>query len=315
MPEYDPLHMIVAPAVANDSGLRTNLPDIDRLFDHLEATTQRRLVLYFHGGLNNEEAGLTVAAQMRETFRAVDAHALSFVWETGLLESLEHELKKVTQNYLFRALYDAVNEGLDAYINSYVGVLGDVRLETATAVELEAIPLDEEALQTQFLTTATTNLSLHDSLEDDLQAPDKTNLNPAFVAQVSTPAPTPGTLGNDGQEGLSLTHLLDPIGLAKALSQIGWRVLQRRAKGQYHGHHATVVEEIVRAVYLVGGTMKLLWDNMKERAAPCGKWMRQPHLNPHATFWQNYRRISRRTQRQPLTSSGTARGLSSLPIC
>jgi len=47
-----------------------------------------KLMIYAHGGLNREEAGLAYAASLIDWWLANDIYPIFFVWETGLIESL-----------------------------------------------------------------------------------------------------------------------------------------------------------------------------------------------------------------------------------
>lgn len=44
--------------------VRTTPEDVDAIFEHLRAADTRKLVLYFHGGLVPESAGMATAEKM-----------------------------------------------------------------------------------------------------------------------------------------------------------------------------------------------------------------------------------------------------------
>ena len=76
---------------------QTSPADVDRVFD--EALPQRLaslpqgqvlpVVLYAHGGLDSESTGLQIATTQVPWWNANGCYPIQFVWETGLLESIE----------------------------------------------------------------------------------------------------------------------------------------------------------------------------------------------------------------------------------
>ena len=86
---------------------QTRPSDVDAIFEeHLHKWATKRegqklpIVFYAHGGLTSEEAGLLTAAEQVEWWKENGAYPIHFVWETGLLETLEQLLNPNRQRGL-----------------------------------------------------------------------------------------------------------------------------------------------------------------------------------------------------------------------
>src|SRR6478735_6008163 len=83
---------------SSDGIMQTSTDDVDAIFDeHLPAYLARAngpvpLVIWAHGGIVSEKAGLTVAANQIPWWLANGAYPLHFVWETGFVETLRQLL-------------------------------------------------------------------------------------------------------------------------------------------------------------------------------------------------------------------------------
>ena len=77
--------------------------DVDRIAAAIDKNPHRKAVVHFHGGLVDEASGMGVAHSMRGLYDGV-AHPVSFVWETGAVETLKHQLSDVYRTKLFQGL-------------------------------------------------------------------------------------------------------------------------------------------------------------------------------------------------------------------
>ncbi|TDJ74903.1 MAG: peptidase C1 [Planctomycetota bacterium] len=71
-----------------------------------------KLMLYAHGGLNNEKASAARIASMRPYFLQNEIYPLHFMWETGVWETLKSMLKDVFRARRFHGLWDSVKDRL-----------------------------------------------------------------------------------------------------------------------------------------------------------------------------------------------------------
>src|SRR5438874_3622153 len=98
MPEFSGLNYVnVGPhGTFTPSGhLATTPADVDAIFKHLADTNKQKLALHFHGGLIDEGAGLDIARKMAPLYAGAGAHPVTFVWETGLVETISTNLERL----------------------------------------------------------------------------------------------------------------------------------------------------------------------------------------------------------------------------
>jgi hypothetical protein len=105
---------------------KTNEHDIDRIFDvdlpnrvkQLGQDKVLPIVLYAHGGLVSEQAGLQIAANQVPWWNANGCYPLQFVWETGLFEEIERLLG------MQRAVRRDITDVSDAIVEKTVRAVG-----------------------------------------------------------------------------------------------------------------------------------------------------------------------------------------------
>jgi len=80
----------------------TTTGDIDDTFCQLG--TQSNIIFYCHGGLVKKDAGLDGAARLLPRFLSISAYPVFFVYESGFLEILSHNLTDIAAEDVFKAL-------------------------------------------------------------------------------------------------------------------------------------------------------------------------------------------------------------------
>ncbi|WP_449437364.1 hypothetical protein [Pedobacter steynii] len=81
----------------------TTSADVDKIFESLKDGD--RLLLYFHGGLVNVKSGMDTAERItRYVTTGTQSHPVSFVWETGLIETLTQNLDVIWSSEFFKRL-------------------------------------------------------------------------------------------------------------------------------------------------------------------------------------------------------------------
>jgi hypothetical protein len=71
-----------------------------------------RLVLYAHGGLNNEKTAASRIAGLRPYFLANEIYPLHFMWETGMAETIKSIVADAFHQRRFAGMWDRVKERL-----------------------------------------------------------------------------------------------------------------------------------------------------------------------------------------------------------
>lgn len=244
----------------SDGATSSTAADVDALFQHLATAPHKKLILHFHGGLVSEENGLKIARKMAENYKDT-GHAYTFVWETGLVETLLASFDKVQETGLFQELKKVV-------VRKVCEKLGIEETGARGSAPLDAAQVDQElsasrpfermeararggAEKIEESRLPMLELQIEAELEEELDG--RADLQK--MLQPGTP---------DGQRGIAMAFLAN-------LARIVIRVIRRYIRKREHGLLATTVEEILREFYVAEiGT--LIWDGMKEKARN-GMWM------------------------------------------
>ena len=79
----------------------TTAKDVDILFDHLKANNQKKIVVYFHGGLVGASGGMNTASRIKRYVKErTTSHPVAFVWETGPVETILQNLEPLSNQQL-----------------------------------------------------------------------------------------------------------------------------------------------------------------------------------------------------------------------
>lgn len=226
------------------------------MFDHLEATGQSKLAVHFHGGLVSEGAGLDVARKVAPHYAAAGSHPVTFVWETGLVETISRNLTRVHSTKLFRKLLTYVVRHVAKRLGGDIGgkgpgeALTDEEILREIAGEAAFETFDEgargggEALRESELPIVRDEIEAEVQIE--LEA-DAELLGLLDSGMAETEHLKPEVLDSDvpGARGV-----IGTVKLAKAVAVVAYKVLRRYARGTDHGIYPTVMEETLRELYL-----------------------------------------------------------------
>jgi hypothetical protein len=249
------------------SGQFRTLPeDVDEVFAALERDASARLTLHFHGGLVPEKKGMEVAERMFGEYSTAKSHPLAFVWETGLLTTLRDNLTSISKSKLFKKLLTFVIKQAAKRVGIEIGRGGGTMTEAEIQVELaKDRPFEhlDRAVAARGGAEITSVQKLDDvqpEILEELEADvDNAEFQALLDAERDTLAPdvaaavTPGP----GRGGLLV--------IAKYLATITYRVVKRYVQKRNHEFYPTVVEEILREIYLAD-LGERLWGGMKKKA-------------------------------------------------
>ncbi|RUT72121.1 hypothetical protein D0817_00415 [Flavobacterium cupreum] len=236
--------------------------DVEHLFEYLEENDVERLLVYFHGGLVSETSGMGSAEVMRASFADTPSktHAVTFVWETGLWETIVENLSSKSTEGQFQKVLNFVIKlvGKKLGIDSRGG--GET-LDNAT-IETEKLKEYPFAEQNTELNSKGGNITFDEEDEMFFLAKLKNESDAMIRAEgeleskeIEVAAPDPDS---GDSRGLLLT-------LGTLVAKIAFEVLKRYAKDTHHDFYPTVVEETFRKLYIdrIG---KWGWSEMKEKA-------------------------------------------------
>lgn len=262
----------------------------DRLIAALKASSAPKLLIHVHGGLVSEAAGRAAA----ERLDSIQGYAMLkndgwttayFLWESSVREAvLNNQAELAKQPLLIRYVLK-----LAAWIEGAVSIEGDPE-DPLAAVQraLQGAPPAEDVLRArmgqaeydlldvaealaddQLLTTNLADQLRDDAalreLHEDVEAAARTgqetrhDLDAEVMARVRARVIGPSTSDHLGFTRAELAIL--PL-----IVRAGYRVLRRYRGGRDHGAYCTIVEEILRAVYLAKCGAQA-WGLMKKDTA------------------------------------------------
>lgn len=274
---------------AADGRLKTPKREVDAIVAAL--SSESKIVLHFHGGLVSASAGRRIAESLGPTYTSAGAYPVFFVWHSGLLETLQGNLKKIAAEEAFGLLEKWVTKFAVGKLQQEPGSRGltiaapsdyELALELARRREggepfddfdvpnsvSELDPQEqaefEQALANDPEARSVTAGIVDAALEEDeidtsrgieltRRRSQKTLMSPEVVAEFQREAEREA----DGQKGLISAALL-----ARKGAHVLLRVVQRFRHDNDHGLYPTVVEEILREFYL-GNVGAHIWAAMK----------------------------------------------------
>jgi len=270
--------------------------DVAASFAAFKAQTNvQRLALFFHGGLVDKAWGQQGAANQYLAYKD-HVFPLFFIWESGIWELLAHHLPLVFAETIFGRI---VKHVLDLLLSksqqgqvAAAGPVGAARFEvfepslnstdpsltsaTLTSADIDAFMAavrDDPAIQQEAAAIARTSQGVDALLATDanskiLQLSSRTYLSPEVVSAIR------GAYARDRQNiasGQRMDQLdFNPLAalraaweVAKAAVPVIINCFERFAKGRDHGRTCTIVEEVLRALYLAN-TGSAIWDETKQ---------------------------------------------------
>lgn len=276
----------------------TPASEVQAMVGRALAHGDRGIVVHFHGGLVNYASGMSTAEALYREYLEAGAYPIFFVWESGLIETITNNLDDIRQEKLFKLLW----KRLANIVLRKMGQSGAQRsagelppvddaavqaaIDGATEAEELQPLLDTEPEIDRTVTELTDfeRLALETELEMD---PELTIAIEEVSNGLRTPAEVAADLSSRSAtvQG-STTTLMDPRALdllvdrpdpaarglistarmIKAAVAVAAHVISRFVRDRDHGFHATLVEEILRELYLAN-VGQLVWSQMKKDTA------------------------------------------------
>ena len=278
----------------------TSSAQLDALFERIRHDASgRHIVVHFHGGLVSRSAAHKSGSVLFETYRNAGTYPVFFVWNTDLFHTLRHNLDEIAKERAFRRLVLRVGQlmlGKLAEIALPPGARSaDSRLDPPSLKELPRDDLEElqaeldareRALPADSTTVSELSAVQEDQVERELaidrvireeaerianglrdpatvraeagsrsgqtvRGSTATLMSPSVLAEIAAESADPGSRG---------------IGTLVTLARYGTRILRavigRYRAGRHHGLYGTVVQEVLRALYLDNAGI-LIWNMMK----------------------------------------------------
>jgi hypothetical protein len=266
--------------------------DVTATFAAFRAQTlTNRFALFFHGGLVDKVSGQQAAANQFLKYRG-DAFPLFFIWESGFGEVLSHHLPLIFAETIFgRVLFHATavlgpkfpTEAVDSaaesgMAKSDVTVSRSIAATTADIdVFMRAIQSDPQ-IQNEAVAIARASRGVEALLAQPAAPSTRLILSPRTLMSPEVVSSIRGAYTQANHSSLATAESLDslPSGLAGGL-QAAWaiakasvpiivNVIRRFAAGRDHALHCTIVEELLRALYLANFG-SAVWEEMEKETA------------------------------------------------
>jgi hypothetical protein len=265
--------------------------EIDDLFLHFLNNDITKLALYFHGGLVSAESGMETAQRVvKYITQDTDAHPICFIWETGLRRTIVQNLDTIGQSEFFKKLLIKILKVAGRHLNiEALDAIGTAKgmesmSEREIAAELKkdapfenyqisvqaksASVLDAKTLVDDVTIETRLRLQVEAELEEEIE--DDVQLK-SLAAQEKPEAERKlmnreyKDVTEEGDKGI-----ISAVQLIAAAVKITLRVIKRHLQKQDHDFYPTVIEEILREIY-VADLGNWLWGNMKQKASDMWK--------------------------------------------
>lgn len=280
------------------SGADTSRAMIAQMVAKALAAEDPELILHFHGGLVDKIAGLGIATRLYEKYSGGSRTPLFFVWEAGLLESIQNNLKDIGDDRLFRGLVKKVSRWVLERMPAASGLKGAGGPDPAELErqydewfegQRDTIPDALQAKQNETIVLksahqAVDEVDLARRVRRDLDNDElfklylqelHADLDPA---KISHPIPKVSGVGavvtvksdvapeqvHDVMDVSEDTKGIFTLAKTAAfIVKVTIAVIRRLREGRGHGLYTTIVEEILGAAYIdkVGG---VIWRQMKK---------------------------------------------------
>lgn len=259
---------------------------VDALLARLAEADEPRLVLFFHGGLVNLADGNQSAIDFADNLSALTDDGWEVaapIWQSGLGETIRDNWAELEQEPRFNRLIYRIILWLERKFGDRMiaGALTELpqRVEALDIFPKIGLPEAEQLRAALGMTPSDLDRALHaESLPDDVLAEDELAqdilADTELVAMLEAGQPL---MDRRIVEMCRTAQLVRPASAKKSAAplaarviaikaaRIGWKVARRFIDGRDHGIGPTVVEEVLRGLYLAqaGAT---IWGQMKESA-------------------------------------------------
>ena len=278
---------------------RTTAADLDTLFQKLDAHPAKNVVVHFHGGLVSRNGAHKSGSVLLEAYDTAGAYPVFFVWNTDLPHAVGRNLDEIVKEKAFRRLVLRAGQLVLGKLGESLLPRGARSTGTLDAPSLKTLPREDDlqALQRE-LDAREAALGPDRAALDELTPLQEAQVNrelatdhviaeeaQKIAAGLRDPALVEAELRTRGSSAVrgSTTTLMSAkilteiaretpepgarglgtiITLARFGGEVVRNVVRRYRKGRDHGLYSTVVEEVLRVLYLDNAGV-LVWNAMK----------------------------------------------------
>ncbi len=273
--------------------------DIAKTFEAFhQSNNPANLAVHFHGGLVPKKDGLETAEHLKPIFEQAGAFPVFFVWESGAIETVCNNLGDIAQEPFFQQIVKRIAQFAAKQLGSLAGPVmrGEVPDESKVTEEQinsqfdawfdagssELLPLDslaignavdedENVIALRIEDKVRRDHELHDELNKiiDVATPaDQVVTRGGRVANVQASQRTlmtPETIEQLVEtDRVGRRSVLTAVKLTTQIAAIVYRVVKRHINHRDHGVFVTIVEEVLRQLYVESIGKTFLWDLLKK---------------------------------------------------
>ncbi|KQT18319.1 hypothetical protein ASG31_06215 [Chryseobacterium sp. Leaf404] len=265
--------------------------EIDQLFQNLKDKNLTKIVLYFHGGLVPARDGMETAGRIvKYVEKDTNAHPICFIWETGLQKTVADNLDIAQKSDFFKKLMVKVIKvaGKKLGIEAVDNIGNSKGVETMKESEIHAELNREEPFKNYQVNAGSKSASVIYAETISSDAAIEARILPEIEAELEEEIESDQEFKNSAaaEKSEQEARLLNPeyagvevaegkgiISSAKLIAaavKITYNVIKRHIQKTDHDFYPTVIEEILREIY-VSNLGNWLWGNMKKKAAAMWK--------------------------------------------
>ncbi len=273
---------------------KTSPADLARLFAKLgQSATKDHLVIHFHGGLVSRASAEQTAEGLLPTYESAGAYPVFFFWRSDLWTTLSKNLGEIAHEPVFQRLVKRLLQLALSKLKDHTGVRsgGPLALVSEDALPDDPVLLAEYAAAREPNNAKLAGVDLTEMQVDQAQVELETDevlqretraiaewtapsvADPSMTARAGTgpataPRPTlmsPGVqkeLAQEQSKPGARAGFFTAVALAKHGIMILKRVIERFAGRRGHTLYVTIVEEVLRELY-VDSIGALAWTLMK----------------------------------------------------
>lgn len=254
------------------------------------AGSPSRLSLFFHGGLVDKSSGQQGAAREYDLYKDI-AFPLFFIWESGFFEVLSHHLPLIFAETIFGRVVAHANDLIlgklhatqaapaqeqiamfSTRANETPEKLDEIAVSTAELDAFMTAIKNDPLVQNEAVAIAKNSTNIESLMSSPakraLQLSPRTFLSPEIVsslrgAYAQANSRNAGKVTNLDALPLSIGGALEAAwAIAKAAVPVIVNCVRRFASHRDHGVTCTIVEEVLRALYLANFGSST-WEEMK----------------------------------------------------
>jgi hypothetical protein len=263
--------------------------------EYIKVSHDKTLALFFHGGLVDKASGMTNAQQLFAPYslandpneKAGNAYPYFFVWESGLLETLQHNLPGIVSETIFQRLRDIIGAKAQTVLGASAPaqamalraptLMANIPANAARALSPQDISDVAEAVESDPIINAEKRRIAQSARPPSAALMEAVETTPRQVLTSPATFLSPEIVGaivaeeahKDAVTPQGAAELINPLSfgtLALAAGSVLMRIVQRYATGRNHNFHNTVVEEIFRQYY-IANVGWAVWNEMKVETA------------------------------------------------